>query len=39
MIQTKQMENYKKMEVYIKMNEKSINLLQKAYFNKKSGKL
>ena len=23
------------MEVYIKMNEKSINLLQKAYFNKK----
>ena len=34
------MENYeKKSKVYMKMNKKIINLLQKAYLNKKSGKL
>ena len=34
------MENYeKKSKVYMKMNKKIINLLQKADLNKKSGKL
>ena len=31
--------NKKNLKVYIKMNETIINLLQKAYFNKKSRKL